>query len=132
MLEFPELRPDNCVRPVCARASGWIRTRPRQIATPRRTGIVLPVPRRLFLNRKLLPQRWSALALLTLGTTLSEMRVGGLRREHLLAALLRPPWQGCALVILGAWLSAAAGVYTEFLMKRTDDSMFWQNTQLYM
>ena len=28
-------------------------------------------------------------------------------------------------------LSAMAGVYTEFLMKQNDDSLYWQNCQLY-
>ena len=38
---------------------------------------------------------------------------------------------GVGLAVTGAWLSAAAGVYTEYLMKRNDDSIFWQNLQLY-
>jgi hypothetical protein len=35
------------------------------------------------------------------------------------------------LGVLSATLSAMAGVYTEFLMKQNDDSLYWQNVQLY-
>ena len=39
--------------------------------------------------------------------------------------------QGYMLGVLSATLSAMAGVYTEFLMKQNDDSLYWQNVQLY-
>lgn len=39
--------------------------------------------------------------------------------------------QGYMLGVLSATLSATAGVYTEFLMKQNDDSLYWQNVQLY-
>ena len=39
--------------------------------------------------------------------------------------------QGYALGILSAFLSALAAVYTEWVMKRTSDSLYWQNMQLY-
>jgi UDP-sugar transporter A1/2/3 len=35
------------------------------------------------------------------------------------------------LGVLSACLSAVAGVYTEFIMKKNDDSLYWQNMQLY-
>lgn len=35
------------------------------------------------------------------------------------------------LGILSACLSALAGIYTEFLMKKNNDSLYWQNMQLY-
>ena len=33
--------------------------------------------------------------------------------------------------MLSAFLSALAAVYTEWVMKRNDDSLYWQNMQLY-
>lgn len=39
--------------------------------------------------------------------------------------------QGYMLGILSACLSAVAGVYTEFIMKKNDDNLYWQNIQLY-
>ena len=33
--------------------------------------------------------------------------------------------------MLSAFLSALAAVYTEWVMKRNADSLFWQNMQLY-
>ena len=39
--------------------------------------------------------------------------------------------QGYALGTLSAFLSALAAVYTEWVMKRTSDSLYWQNMQLY-
>jgi len=33
--------------------------------------------------------------------------------------------------VLSAFLSALAAVYTEWVMKRNSDSLYWQNMQLY-
>ncbi|XP_021604834.1 CMP-sialic acid transporter 1 isoform X4 [Manihot esculenta] len=46
-------------------------------------------------------------------------------------SLFSAPIQGYLLGILSACLSALAGVYTEFLMKKNNDSFYWQNVQLY-
>lgn len=42
------------------------------------------------------------------------------------------PMEGYLLALLSAFCSASAGVYTEFLLKRNDDSLYWQNIQLYV
>jgi UDP-sugar transporter A1/2/3 len=47
-------------------------------------------------------------------------------------SLLAAPIQGYLFGILSACLSAMAGVYTEFLMKKNQDSLHWQNMQLYV
>ena len=39
--------------------------------------------------------------------------------------------QGYMFGLLSAFLSALAAVYTEWVMKRNDDSLHWQNIQLY-
>lgn len=39
--------------------------------------------------------------------------------------------QGYAFGVLSAFLSALAAVYTEWVMKRNADSLYWQNMQLY-
>ena len=39
--------------------------------------------------------------------------------------------QGYAFGVLSAFLSALAAVYTEWVMKRNSDSLYWQNMQLY-
>lgn len=39
--------------------------------------------------------------------------------------------QGYLFGILSATLSAVAAVYTEWVMKRNTDSLYWQNIQLY-
>ncbi|KAK9141183.1 hypothetical protein Scep_010864 [Stephania cephalantha] len=46
-------------------------------------------------------------------------------------SLFSAPLQGYMLGILSACLSALAGVYTEYLMKKNNDSLYWQNVQLY-
>ncbi|KAB1212929.1 CMP-sialic acid transporter 1 [Morella rubra] len=46
-------------------------------------------------------------------------------------SLFSAPIQGYMLGILSTCLSALAGVYTEFLMKKNNDSLYWQNVQLY-
>ena len=39
--------------------------------------------------------------------------------------------QGYLFGVLSAFLSAIAAVYTEWVMKRNLDSLYWQNMQLY-
>jgi UDP-sugar transporter A1/2/3 len=78
---------------------------------------------RVFLKRHLSRIQWLALVLLMCAATTSQISGCG----HMLAA----PIMGYMFGILSAWLSAFAGVYTEFLMKKNNDSLYWQNVQLY-
>ncbi|OAY56403.1 CMP-sialic acid transporter 1 isoform X2 [Manihot esculenta] len=88
------------------------------------TGILF----RLFLRRKLSNLQWMAIVLLAVGTTTSQVKGCG---EASCDSLFSAPIQGYLLGILSACLSALAGVYTEFLMKKNNDSFYWQNVQLY-
>ncbi|XP_059634312.1 CMP-sialic acid transporter 1-like [Cornus florida] len=88
------------------------------------TGILF----RLFLRRKLSNLQWMAILLLAVGTTTSQVKGCG---EASCESLFSSPIQGYMLGILSACLSALAGVYTEFLMKKNNDSLYWQNVQLY-
>ena len=45
--------------------------------------------------------------------------------------MLSAPMRGYVLGVLSACLSAMAGVYTEFLLKKNNDNLYWQNVQLY-
>ncbi|CAN8272810.1 unnamed protein product [Cochlearia groenlandica] len=83
---------------------------------------------RLFLKRKLSNLQWMAIGLLAVGTTTSQVKGCG---EASCDSILTAPIQGYLLGILSASLSALAGIYTEFLMKRNNDSLYWQNLQLY-
>ncbi|KAG9157637.1 hypothetical protein Leryth_014153 [Lithospermum erythrorhizon] len=67
-------------------------------------------------------------ALLAVGTTTSQVKGCG---EASCDSLFSSPIQGYTLGVLSACLSALAGVYTEFLMKKNNDSLYWQNVQLY-
>lgn len=88
------------------------------------TGILF----RLFLKRKLSNLQWMAIVLLAVGTTTSQVKgCGGTSCDSVFSS----PIQGYMLGILSACLSALAGVYTEFLMKKNNDSLYWQNVQLY-
>jgi len=80
---------------------------------------------KFILGKRLSQLKWLALVLLTLGATTSQISSG--KGDSLFAA----PMMGYALGVLNALLSAFAGVYTEFLMKKNDDSLHWQNIQLY-
>ncbi|XP_021604833.1 CMP-sialic acid transporter 1 isoform X3 [Manihot esculenta] len=71
---------------------------------------------------------WMAIVLLAVGTTTSQVKGCG---EASCDSLFSAPIQGYLLGILSACLSALAGVYTEFLMKKNNDSFYWQNVQLY-
>ncbi|KAI4321155.1 hypothetical protein MLD38_034573 [Melastoma candidum] len=88
------------------------------------TGILF----RIFLRRKLSTLQWMAIVLLAVGTTTSQIKGCG---EASCDSLFSAPIQGYLLGILSACLSALAGVYTEFLMKKNNDSLYWQNVQLY-
>nr|XP_029153716.1 CMP-sialic acid transporter 1 isoform X3 [Arachis hypogaea] len=88
------------------------------------TGILF----RLFLGRKLSTLQWMAIVLLAVGTTTSQVRGCG---EASCDSLFSAPIQGYMLGVLSACLSALAGIYTEFLMKKNNDSLYWQNIQLY-
>ncbi|KAM7274732.1 hypothetical protein ACFE04_016598 [Oxalis oulophora] len=83
---------------------------------------------RLFLRRKLTNLQWIAILLLAVGTTTSQIKgCGSASCDSLFSA----PIQGYMFGVLSACLSALAGVYTEFLMKKNNDSLYWQNVQLY-
>ncbi|KAL9230968.1 hypothetical protein vseg_006249 [Gypsophila vaccaria] len=84
---------------------------------------------RLFLKKKLSNLQWMGIILLAVGTTTSQIKGCG---ESSCDSLFSAPIQGYMLGILSACLSALAGVYTEFLMKKNNDSLYWQNVQLYI
>ncbi|KAL8210405.1 hypothetical protein R6Q57_007137 [Mikania cordata] len=88
------------------------------------TGILF----RLFLKRRLSNLQWMAIVLLAVGTTTSQVKGCG---EASCDSLFSSPIQGYMLGGLSACLSALAGVYTEFLMKKNNDTLYWQNIQLY-
>lgn len=88
------------------------------------TGILF----RLFLKKKLSNLQWMAIVLLAVGTTTSQVKGCG---EASCDSLFSAPVPGYMLGLLSACLSALAGVYTEYLMKKSNDSLYWQNVQLY-
>ncbi|XP_044957922.1 CMP-sialic acid transporter 1 [Hordeum vulgare subsp. vulgare] len=88
------------------------------------TGILF----RLVLKRKLSNLQWMAIILLAVGTTTSQVKGCG---DAPCDSVFSAPFQGYMLGILSACLSALAGVYTEYLMKKNSDSLYWQNVQLY-
>ncbi|KAK1376157.1 CMP-sialic acid transporter 1 [Heracleum sosnowskyi] len=83
---------------------------------------------RLFLRRKLSNLQWMAIFLLAIGTTTSQVKGCG---EASCDSLFSSPIPGYMLGVLSACLSALAGIYTEFLLKKNNDTLYWQNVQLY-
>ncbi|KAK9805243.1 hypothetical protein WJX72_008374 [[Myrmecia] bisecta] len=81
----------------------------------------------LCLRRRLTVLQWIALTLLMVGATTSQLKTGCDGGGSTFAA----PVQGYAFGVLSAFLSALAAVYTEWVMKRNNDSLYWQNIQLY-
>eukprot|EP00899_Mesostigma_viride_P023392 jgi/Mesvir1/4237/Mv22207-RA.1 len=78
-----------------------------------------------LLKRGMTRLQWQAMLVFMLGAVMSQIQ--GCGRLELSGA-----WQGYFMGIMGACLSALAGVYTEFLMKKNiHDSINWQNIQLY-
>lgn len=83
---------------------------------------------RVLLQRRLSTLQWIALALLMIGATTSQLRTGNTGGS---GSVLSAPVEGYLFGILSAGLSALAAVYTEWIMKRNNDSLYWQNIQLY-
>jgi len=80
---------------------------------------------RIFMKKMLNGVQWSALILLTLGCTISQLTSKS-------DAVLSTPVVGVVLAIVMALLSGAAGVYTEMIMKkRPQRSVNVQNFYLY-
>ena len=78
----------------------------------------------IALKRHLSRNQWLALSLLTLGAAVSQVSGCG-------NTMLSAPVLGYLFACLSAVLSALAGVYTEFLLKKNNDTLYWQNIQLY-
>ncbi|WZN66443.1 CMP-sialic acid transporter [Chloropicon roscoffensis] len=78
----------------------------------------------IALKRHLSRNQWLALSLLTLGAAVSQVSGCG-------NSMLSAPVLGYLFACLSAVLSALAGVYTEFLLKKNNDTLYWQNVQLY-
>ena len=79
---------------------------------------------RLFLKRRLSTLKWVALVLLLIGAMTSQLDTCGHK-------VLSAPIQGYLFGLLSASLSGFAAVYTEYIMKKNNDSLYWQNAQLY-
>eukprot|EP00884_Botryococcus_braunii_P003112 jgi/Botrbrau1/12801/Bobra.117_1s0017.2 len=79
----------------------------------------------IALHRNLTVLQWLALILLTIGATTSQ--VNTCENQDVFTA----PIQGYFFGAVSAVLSAVAAVYTEWVMKRNTDSLYWQNIQLY-
>jgi len=80
----------------------------------------------VWLRRHLSPLQWMALLLLMIGAATSQVK-----SDCKGDSLLQAPLTGYMFGVLSAFLSALAAVYTEWVMKRNDDSLYWQNMQLY-
>mmetsp|Transcript_17241 Transcript_17241/g.35209 ORF Transcript_17241/g.35209 Transcript_17241/m.35209 type:complete len:344 (-) Transcript_17241:274-1305(-) len=84
------------------------------------TGFLFWIALKKYLSRN----QWLALSLLTLGAAVSQVSGCG-------NSMLSAPVLGYLFACLSAVLSALAGVYTEFLLKKNNDTLYWQNMQLY-
>jgi len=77
----------------------------------------------LFLKRRLSTVQCVSLILLTAGVSSSQLTCSSIGYESSV--------RGCFWAVMSALLSATAGVYSEVVMKNTDDCIHWQNAQLY-
>eukprot|EP00192_Tetraselmis_astigmatica_P011021 CAMPEP_0117648602 /NCGR_PEP_ID=MMETSP0804-20121206/501_1 /TAXON_ID=1074897 /ORGANISM="Tetraselmis astigmatica, Strain CCMP880" /LENGTH=369 /DNA_ID=CAMNT_0005454233 /DNA_START=529 /DNA_END=1638 /DNA_ORIENTATION=- len=89
------------------------------------TGLLL----RICLGRKLSMLQWMALFLLMVGATTSQVKTDCSVEGD--GGVFAAPLQGYLFGLLSAFLSGFAAVYTEWIMKKNDDTLYWQNIQLY-
>uniref|UniRef100_A0A061RH02 Cmp-sialic acid transporter 1-like isoform x1 n=1 Tax=Tetraselmis sp. GSL018 TaxID=582737 RepID=A0A061RH02_9CHLO len=80
---------------------------------------------RVLLGRRLTKLQWHALVLLVAGTLISQ--VDDCSKHGLLAISYQSLFEG---LLLGLF-SAMAGTYTEMFLRANDDSLYWQNAQMY-
>mmetsp|Transcript_4734 Transcript_4734/g.8102 ORF Transcript_4734/g.8102 Transcript_4734/m.8102 type:complete len:349 (-) Transcript_4734:304-1350(-) len=79
-----------------------------------------------LLGRSLARIQWVALIMMTVGAATSQLGEGAEASKYSSNPLI-----GYALSFLLCLVASLAGVYTERVMKGNDDSIHWQNTQLY-
>eukprot|EP00854_Cymbomonas_tetramitiformis_P015727 gene15727-18650_t len=80
---------------------------------------------RIFLKRPLNELQWIALLFLVAGCTVSQIKTDGV------SGIFATPVLGYMYILTSAALSAVAGVYTEFILKKNNDCLDWQQMQLY-
>mmetsp|Transcript_32474 Transcript_32474/g.82985 ORF Transcript_32474/g.82985 Transcript_32474/m.82985 type:complete len:336 (+) Transcript_32474:235-1242(+) len=80
------------------------------------------------LNKKLSALKWRAVLLLTIGSLLSQLKDCITDGSTGFSGSV----SGYSAQILTCWLSAAASVYCEVYLKNSNQSIHWQNAQLYI
>eukprot|EP01104_Vermistella_antarctica_P001433 TRINITY_DN11481_c0_g1_i1.p1 TRINITY_DN11481_c0_g1~~TRINITY_DN11481_c0_g1_i1.p1 ORF type:complete len:336 (+),score=58.98 TRINITY_DN11481_c0_g1_i1:449-1456(+) len=81
---------------------------------------------RFFLGRRVNADQWIALALLAVGIVLAEIQTCGAVGDLIQSKV------GLALILVVSTICGFGDVYTEFIFKKTDDSLHVQNAQLYL
>ncbi|EFN59537.1 hypothetical protein CHLNCDRAFT_19140 [Chlorella variabilis] len=89
------------------------------------TGILL----RVALNRYLSKLQWMALLLLTTGAATSQINTDC--SSGTTQSVLSAPFIGYVFALVSALLSGVAAVYTEWVLKKNNDTLYWQNILLY-
>lgn len=89
------------------------------------TGLLL----RLALRRYLSRMQWMALLLLMAGAATSQINTDCSKGTA--QGVLHAPVMGYVFGVVSALLSALGAVYTEWVLKKNNDTLYWQNTLLY-
>ncbi|KAL4853620.1 CMP-sialic acid transporter 1 [Chlorella vulgaris] len=89
------------------------------------TGLLL----RVALNRQLSRLQWMALLLLMTGAATSQINTDC--TAGVVQSVLHAPFMGYVFGVVSALLSAVAAVYTEWVLKKNNDTLYWQNMLLY-
>eukprot|EP00241_Pyramimonas_parkeae_P007126 CAMPEP_0114259278 /NCGR_PEP_ID=MMETSP0058-20121206/19806_1 /TAXON_ID=36894 /ORGANISM="Pyramimonas parkeae, CCMP726" /LENGTH=311 /DNA_ID=CAMNT_0001374311 /DNA_START=89 /DNA_END=1020 /DNA_ORIENTATION=- len=94
-----------------------------------KTAVVAVLMRVVLVRKPFTWAKWGGVALLLIGPTLVEL---GTKREAKEVGQTHTPVYWHLLCLCGACISAAANVYTEWVLKKfKHDPFFWQNVQLY-
>ncbi|PSC76361.1 CMP-sialic acid transporter 1 isoform X1 [Micractinium conductrix] len=89
------------------------------------TGLLL----RLALKRYLSRLQWMALLLLMAGAATSQINTDC--SQGRVQGVLHAPVMGYVFALVSALMSAVAAVYTEWVLKKNNDTLYWQNMLLY-
>lgn len=88
--------------------------------------VVVGFVQRIFLRRPLTVLQWLGIALLTIGQAVATLDTSGGNSDKESSLMA-----GIFIMVTLSFMSAFAGVYNEFLLKESTDSIHFQNIQMY-
>jgi len=88
--------------------------------------VIAGILTRTFLNRPMTLLQWLGIGFLTVGQAVASLQTDAAATSKAATFVY-----GLGIMVFLSFLSSFAGIYNEFLLKASNDSVHWQNMQLY-